>query len=99
VVEGARLESVCRGNSTVGSNPTLSAKLANTTNRSVFWNFVAVLISKRPIASCPTFGGRTTNLCALCDLERVGEFESQTVSSAVVGAGMSSIPVTHRPGL
>src|SRR5215831_993071 len=26
VVEGARLESVCRGNSTVGSNPTLSAK-------------------------------------------------------------------------
>ena len=25
VVEGARLESVCRGNSTVGSNPTLSA--------------------------------------------------------------------------
>ena len=29
VVEGARLESVCRGNSTVGSNPTLSAKLAS----------------------------------------------------------------------
>jgi hypothetical protein len=27
VVEGARLESVCRGNPTVGSNPTLSAKL------------------------------------------------------------------------
>ena len=27
VVEGARLESVCRGNSTVGSNPTLSATL------------------------------------------------------------------------
>jgi integrase len=27
VVEGARLESVCRGNSTVGSNPTLSASL------------------------------------------------------------------------
>jgi hypothetical protein len=27
VVEGARLESVCRGNSTVGSNPTLSAIL------------------------------------------------------------------------
>src|SRR5262245_37534510 len=27
VVEGARLESVCRGNSTVGSNPTLSAML------------------------------------------------------------------------
>ena len=26
MVEGARLESVCRGNSTVGSNPTLSAK-------------------------------------------------------------------------
>ena len=25
VVEGARLESVCRGNPTVGSNPTLSA--------------------------------------------------------------------------
>ena len=25
MVEGARLESVCRGNSTVGSNPTLSA--------------------------------------------------------------------------
>jgi predicted nucleic acid-binding protein len=29
VVEGARLESVCRGNSTVGSNPTLSANLAS----------------------------------------------------------------------
>src|SRR5688572_29235375 len=28
VVEGARLESVCRGNSTVGSNPTLSASPA-----------------------------------------------------------------------
>ncbi len=26
VAEGARLEIVCRGNSTVGSNPTLSAK-------------------------------------------------------------------------
>ena len=26
MVEGARLESVCRGNPTVGSNPTLSAK-------------------------------------------------------------------------
>jgi hypothetical protein len=26
VVEGARLESVCRGNSTEGSNPSLSAK-------------------------------------------------------------------------
>ena len=30
VVEGARLESVCRGNSTVGSNPTLSASLVLT---------------------------------------------------------------------
>jgi hypothetical protein len=30
VVEGARLESVCRGNSTVGSNPTLSAILRQT---------------------------------------------------------------------
>ena len=28
VVEGARLESVCRGNSTVGSNPTLSARFS-----------------------------------------------------------------------
>ena len=27
MVEGARLESVCRGNSTVGSNPTLSANI------------------------------------------------------------------------
>ena len=27
VAEGARLESVCRGNSTVGSNPTLSANV------------------------------------------------------------------------
>ena len=38
VVEGARLESVCRGNSTVGSNPTLSAilycwSLCNVLNR------------------------------------------------------------------
>jgi hypothetical protein len=31
VAEGARLESVCRGNSTVGSNPTLSAMLARPT--------------------------------------------------------------------
>jgi hypothetical protein len=29
VVEGARLESVCRGNSTVGSNPTLSDSLTS----------------------------------------------------------------------
>ena len=28
MVEGARLESVCRGNSTVGSNPTLSANFS-----------------------------------------------------------------------
>ena len=27
MVEGARLESVCRGNSTAGSNPALSAKV------------------------------------------------------------------------
>ncbi|SVA24488.1 uncharacterized protein METZ01_LOCUS77342, partial [marine metagenome] len=32
VVEGARLESVCRGNSTVGSNPTLSANHITTLN-------------------------------------------------------------------
>src|SRR4029079_13096769 len=32
VVEGARLESVCRGNSTVGSNPTLSAKICRDPN-------------------------------------------------------------------
>jgi len=36
VVEGARLESVCRGNSTVGSNPTLSANLRSITT-SVGW--------------------------------------------------------------
>ena len=33
VVEGARLESVCRGNSTVGSNPTLSARLRSPRRR------------------------------------------------------------------
>jgi hypothetical protein len=32
VVEGARLESVCRGNSTVGSNPTLSAKFSRSSS-------------------------------------------------------------------
>ena len=32
VVEGARLESVCRGNSTEGSNPSLSANPLNYTN-------------------------------------------------------------------
>ena len=32
MVEGARLESVCRGNSTVGSNPTLSANHITTLN-------------------------------------------------------------------
>jgi len=38
VVEGARLESVCRGNSTEGSNPSLSAKLrfARLPERAVF---------------------------------------------------------------
>ena len=30
MVEGARLESVCRGNSTEGSNPSLSANLSQT---------------------------------------------------------------------
>ena len=34
VVEGARLESVCRGNSTVGSNPSLSANFASLNWRS-----------------------------------------------------------------
>jgi hypothetical protein len=33
VVEGARLESVCRGNSTVGSNPTLSANFQHKAHR------------------------------------------------------------------
>src|SRR3954454_12173112 len=36
VVEGARLESVCRGNSTVGSNPTLSASFLTPTRVPVF---------------------------------------------------------------
>src|SRR5207248_742599 len=36
VVEGARLESVCRGNSTVGSNPTLSATLRSRKKRARF---------------------------------------------------------------
>jgi hypothetical protein len=31
VVEGARLESVCRGNLTEGSNPSLSASLLKST--------------------------------------------------------------------
>ncbi len=45
MVEGARLESVCRGNSTVGSNPTLSANHITTLNVSgplgviVYWLF------------------------------------------------------------
>ena len=38
VVEGARLESVCRGNSTVGSNPTLSVP-SFSQNQSVFRRF------------------------------------------------------------
>ncbi len=36
-VEGARLESECRGNSTVGSNPTLSARIL--LPRDVNWEF------------------------------------------------------------
>ena len=45
MVEGARLESVCRGNSTVGSNPTLSANHIATLNISgplgvtMYWLF------------------------------------------------------------
>ena len=45
MVEGARLESVCRGNSTVGSNPTLSAS-------SNFANFLSKLIN--PLAKTAT---------------------------------------------
>ena len=36
MVEGARLESVCRGNSTEGSNPSLSANFL-TISRIVMW--------------------------------------------------------------
>ena len=41
MVEGARLESVFRGNSNVGSNPTLSAK--------VFRNFLIIIVRYRKI--------------------------------------------------
>ena len=41
VVEGARLESVCRGNSTVGSNPTLSANSAFPSKSLTFSSFFA----------------------------------------------------------
>ena len=38
VAEGARLESVFRGNSNVGSNPTLSAKILKINKLSEFFN-------------------------------------------------------------
>jgi hypothetical protein len=42
VVEGARLESVCRGNSTEGSNPSLSAiRLRSLLNGGELWRDVA----------------------------------------------------------
>jgi hypothetical protein len=44
VVEGARLESVFRGNSNVGSNPTLSASLESIAYREFhFWACNSVL--------------------------------------------------------
>ncbi len=41
MVEGARLESVCTGHRTVGSNPTLSAKNRPATAGLVFWDHSA----------------------------------------------------------
>ena len=47
VVEGARLESVCRGNPTEGSNPSLSAKkisLRGSIDNSDYKNFIFGLL-------------------------------------------------------
>ena len=59
-VEGARLESVCRGNSTVGSNPTLSATLFSSYIQQrldtpiiapIYKHFYGVTVSAHPVES------------------------------------------------
>src|SRR5688572_9794688 len=54
VVEGARLESVCRGNSTVGSNPTLSASPFTGPASSAFIAVHRVLIWRGALMACAT---------------------------------------------
>ena len=45
VVEGARLESVFRGNSNVGSNPTLSASPTLSPYKSIDYKLIIIIIS------------------------------------------------------
>ena len=51
MVEGARLESVCRGNSTEGSNPSLSANLRSLAREQVPAQRASV---GKPSEGCPT---------------------------------------------
>src|SRR5262245_59822214 len=61
VVDRARLESVCRGNSTVGSNPTLSANFASLTRRSLT---VRVVHRRRPARVALALLGTNPSLSA-----------------------------------
>ena len=62
VVEGARLESVCRGNSTEGSNPSLSANLL-----SLFFLSISHEINETRVLS-------TTARVLVGNAEQFGEF-------------------------
>ena len=58
VVEGARLESVCRGNSTVGSNPTLSAtKNQQVTVIYTIWRAMAGNAARMPVCRSTSIAG------------------------------------------
>jgi hypothetical protein len=58
VVEGARLESVCRGNSTVGSNPTLSAKFCPLFSTAACLNFSETVLEAAERAPAGSLGVR-----------------------------------------
>ena len=55
VVEGARLESVCRGNSTEGSNPSLSASSPSFAQQFTKFSILSLIHYPILIARSPTF--------------------------------------------
>src|SRR6476646_3697607 len=73
VVEGARLESVCRGNSTEGSNPSLSAILRRT------------LASRAPSVGRPKAMDSSRVLPDVCQRSRVRRQFEPTGLVAVTG--------------
>jgi hypothetical protein len=85
VVEGARLESVCRGNSTEGSNPSLSANPIVEIPRDFQGSPARRILSVKPAIS-PVFSGRSLDLTSGLGPERRFRVTFRTVNKSNHGS-------------